>query len=210
MTDDLISRAAALDTLTELSCNDNAHWGVIIEAIRALPAVAASQPSEEVFMQAVWDALKADTSDLGKQRRILTAFRAVAASQTPYPAVKADSQQSVRVKPLVWEGDTIVCTTALILREGGVCLDRDKADQFERERADEILSLLETQPDPRDEVIAGLMEALAFYADKSTYETQYERMPCDCCTDIFEPINDDKGSKARAAIAAAKQLIVRC
>lgn len=126
------------------------------------------------------------------------------------PAVKADSQQSVRVKPLVWEGDTIVCTTALILREGGVCLDRDKADQFERERADEILSLLETQPDPRDEVIAGLMEALAFYADKSTYETQYERMPCDCCTDIFEPINDDKGSKARAAIAAAKQLIVRC
>ena len=138
------------------------------------------------------------------------ALPAVAVSQTPNSVVKADSQQSVRVKPLVWEGDTIVCTTALILREGGVCLDRDKADQFERERADEILSLLETQPDPRDEVIAGLMEALAFYADKSTYETQYERMPCDCCTDIFEPINDDKGSKARAAIAAAKQLIVRC
>ena len=30
---------------------------------------------EEVFMEAVWDALKADTSDLGKQARILAAFR---------------------------------------------------------------------------------------------------------------------------------------
>ena len=71
-----------------------------------------------------------------------------------------------------------------------------------------ILSAIEPQPDSRDAVMARLMEALAFYADESTYETQYERMPCDCCTDIFEPINDDKGSKARAAIAAAKGGVV--
>lgn len=31
---------------------------------------------EGVFMSAVWDALKADTTDLGKQQRILHAFRA--------------------------------------------------------------------------------------------------------------------------------------
>lgn len=32
---------------------------------------------EEAFMDAVWSALKADTSDLGKQQRILAAFRAI-------------------------------------------------------------------------------------------------------------------------------------
>ena len=48
--------------------------------------------------------------------------------------------------------------------------------------------------------VARLREALAFYADESTYETQYERLPCDCCTDIYEPINDDKGTIARAAL----------
>ena len=56
----------------------------------------------------------------------------------------------------------------------------------------------------RDAALArvGVLEvALTFYADPETYETQYERMPCDCCTDIFEPINDDKGEKARAALA---------
>jgi len=46
-----------------------------------------------------------------------------------------------------------------------------------------------------------VVAALRFYADKEAYETQYERLPCDCCTDIFEPINDDKGEKARAVLA---------
>ena len=32
---------------------------------------------EEAFMDAVWSALKADTSDLGKQQHILAAFRAI-------------------------------------------------------------------------------------------------------------------------------------
>ena len=50
--------------------------------------------------------------------------------------------------------------------------------------------------------VAALVEALRFYADEATYETIYERRSCDCCTDIFEPINEDKGAKARAAIAA--------
>ena len=34
---------------------------------------------EEALMDAVWSALKADTSDLGKQQRILIAFRAIPA-----------------------------------------------------------------------------------------------------------------------------------
>ena len=186
MTDDLISRAAALNTLTELSCDDNAHWGVIIEAIRALPAIAASQPAD--------------------------------------PAVKADSCQRVTVKPLVWYGDSIRVTAKgmgkyyacmwMFHGQKGAGWECDEGDwhptldaakgiaQADYERR--ILAAIETQPDPRDAVIAQLVEALAFYADESTYETQYERMPCDCCTDIFEPINDDKGSKARAALAAAK------
>lgn len=48
--------------------------------------------------------------------------------------------------------------------------------------------------------LARMEGALTFYADESTYETQYERLPCDCCTDIYEPINRDKGSIARAAL----------
>jgi hypothetical protein len=34
---------------------------------------------EEAFMAAVWSALKADATDLGKQQRILAAFRAIPA-----------------------------------------------------------------------------------------------------------------------------------
>lgn len=46
---------------------------------------------------------------------------------------------------------------------------------------------------------------IAFYASESTYETQYERMSCGCCTDIFEPINDDKGQRARAYLAGGAE-----
>lgn len=50
------------------------------EACEAAQKCLAEKPQpitlEEVFMEAVWDALKADTSDLGKQARILAAFRA--------------------------------------------------------------------------------------------------------------------------------------
>lgn len=55
---------------------------------------------------------------------------------------------------------------------------------------------------PNATYVAGLEAALRFYADAQTYETQYERMPCECCTDIFEPINNDNGEKARAALSA--------
>jgi hypothetical protein len=50
--------------------------------------------------------------------------------------------------------------------------------------------------------VAGLVEALRFYADEDEYETNYETLPCDCCTDIYEPVMRDRGDKARAALAA--------
>ena len=60
-------------------------------------------------------------------------------------------------------------------------------------------------PDNRDALIKELVGALEFYGDETAYDTQYERLPCDCCTDIYEPINDDRGAKARAAITRANE-----
>ena len=48
---------------------------------------------------------------------------------------------------------------------------------------------------------ARLRAALEWYADSDNYETQYEKLPCECCTDIFEPINRDRGERARAVLA---------
>jgi len=53
----------------------------------------------------------------------------------------------------------------------------------------------------RLEEARGVIE---FYAAERTYETQYERLPCECCTDIFEPINEDKGERARAFLAGGE------
>lgn len=52
---DLIPRDAAIDRLTELSCDDNAHWGAIIDALRAIPAIDPAAIREA----ALKDALKA-------------------------------------------------------------------------------------------------------------------------------------------------------
>jgi hypothetical protein len=62
---------------------------------------------------------------------------------------------------------------------------------------------LEDQRDAAEAKVAALTAALRFYADSETYETQYERMSCECCTNIFEPINEDKGAKARAALGGS-------
>ena len=48
----------------------------------------------------------------------------------------------------------------------------------------------------KDAEIARLRAELEWYGDPVNYETQYESLPCGCCTDIFEPINDDKGERA--------------
>ena len=54
------------------------------------PADGALASSESVFMDAVWDTLKADANDLRKQQRILRAFRA---ALIPRPAEPAQAAQ---------------------------------------------------------------------------------------------------------------------
>ena len=49
--------------------------------------------------------------------------------------------------------------------------------------------------------VAELEKALSwFYDDSEIYEARYEPLSCGCCTDIYEPINDDKGEIARDAL----------
>lgn len=163
MTDDLISRAAALDALDQHAHGATTLGGqtyrsitleVAVEAIRALPAVDDSQ--------------------------------------TPDPVVKADRQQSVRVKPLVWafskstqahRADASVSGEiylvwkmangwVLSMRAGDtthITLDNAKA-AAQADYEQRILAAIETQPDTRDVVIAQLVEAgnhLSFMAQTS-------------------------------------------
>jgi hypothetical protein len=48
---------------------------------------------------------------------------------------------------------------------------------------------------------ARLREALEFYADLKTYETQYVTRECGCCEDYYKDIENDEGTRARAALA---------
>lgn len=50
---DLIPRDAAIDRLTELSCDDNAHWGAIIDSLRAIPAVDPAAIREAALREAL-------------------------------------------------------------------------------------------------------------------------------------------------------------
>lgn len=68
-----------------------------------------------------------------------------------------------------------------------------------------IRSALTAQPSPDvAALVKALVDALEFYADRDNYEPVYERMPCDCCTEIYEPVKRDEGDTARAALAAWK------
>ena len=52
--------------------------------------------------------------------------------------------------------------------------------------------------------LAQAVEVLEWYADKCNYETFHEDLPCDCCTDIYEPVMRDEGETARTALAEIK------
>lgn len=76
MTDnDLIRRGDALKAV-QYHVTDDDDRNTLSHAISALPAVTVGVPTEAQFMDAVWIALKSDATDLGKQQRILAAFRA--------------------------------------------------------------------------------------------------------------------------------------
>ena len=142
------------------------------------------------------------------------------------PVTNAGCCQPVKVKPLVWfeaelpsrgggkftsEGYTIRRIEGLWLLDFAgngktkwrwVDLDAAKA-AAQADYEGRILAALEWKTIVSPEVQA-LVDALEFYADRDNYEPVYERMPCDCCTDIYEPVKRDEGDTARAALAAWK------
>lgn len=73
-----------------------------------------------------------------------------------------------------------------------------------------IRSALTAHPSPEqvtaysENDVEVMVKALEFYADRDNYEPVYERMPCDCCTEIYEPVKRDEGDIARAALARVK------
>ena len=70
---------------------------------------------------------------------------------------------------------------------------------------DALREIQAAQPSPDvAALVEALVDALEFYADRDNYEPVYERMPCDCCTEIYEPVKRDEGDTARAALAAWK------
>lgn len=57
--DDMIRRGDAIDRITKLSCDDDAHWGSIVDALRTIPSTQVSvKPLEWVYdeMRGVWSA----------------------------------------------------------------------------------------------------------------------------------------------------------
>lgn len=94
-----------------------------------------------------------------------------------------------------------------LIRRGDVIAIFSAASRTAQKTIDAIAALpaaLEWKTIVSPEVQA-LVDALEFYADRDNYETVYERMPCDCCTDIYEPVMRDEGDTARATLAALKE-----
>lgn len=73
---DMIPRDAAIDRLTELSCDDNAHWGAIIDALRAIPVIDPAAIREEALREAIaylsdhghWFAIHAIRALIGEKK----------------------------------------------------------------------------------------------------------------------------------------------
>ena len=117
-----------------------------------------------------------------------------------FDAVKAERDTlEARVKALT-AAEALVAECDIYLKEGETPrqrMDRDHLDVLA------LMKMLADDRKRRDEAearVKALTEALEFYAAENTYVTHYEREACDCCTHIFEPINQDKGETARAAL----------
>jgi hypothetical protein len=129
-------------------------------------------------------------------RAAILALPAVAASQPADPVVKADSCQRVTVKPLVWVAG--YCNDGPCWRAGYpgrpgfnyVALDDDDKAMFAALHQEAALAPIDTQPDPRDAVIARLVEA----AEKADGYDQ--DCGCDSCMGITLAIAAAKGGAA--------------
>ena len=80
--------------------------------------------------------------------------------------------------------------------------DADKIAALEAEVREMALQYLATAGQAHEALDEAerLRLALTFYADESAYETAYETLPCECCTNIYEPVMRDRGNAARAAL----------
>lgn len=160
---------------------------------------------------------------------------ALAASQPADSVTNASSCQPVKVKPLVWAqvdegcfvahsdfGDYVVelhdqwgmwtpreNDFASEAHSWHMTEDNAKAAAQTNFNTHTLASIEPASVTPAEALkvpeVRALVDALEFYADRDNYEPVYERMPCDCCTDIYEPVKRDEGDTARAAIAALKE-----
>lgn len=192
-------------------------------AIRAIPIAPQPDPVEH-WRQEVGklhsqvERLKHIVATQGAEmeRRLERAEVAEAALAAPQPV-------AVTVKPLVWEkkqshaGDSYwrsdfgheiwaTSTNTFAEMETGKRFDfRSDAIKFVQTIHEaRFLSALTIHPyDPlSDPRVVALVEALRFYEDAESYDYTYEQLPCECCTDIFKPVERDNGDTARAALRA--------
>jgi hypothetical protein len=173
---DLIRRGDAHDAVRNTVFMSDA-----LEAIAALPAVAASQPADLETCGRCMGSGYGGHPDSSALCNDCNGSGAVAVSQPADPVIKADSCQRVTVKPLVWRGDSIRLTAGRMGKmyecmwcfhgqkgAGWSDYDEDWHPTLEAAKAAaqadyeaRILAAIDTQPDPRDAVIARLVEAAA-------------------------------------------------
>jgi len=102
-----------------------------------------------------------------------------------------------------------ICQVASVSIIDGMATPQESAGAITfRHGAIEALRAMPAAPDPRDEVIRRLREALMFYADAKNYEGVSFTDICGGCSRWSPPkINQttDNGNIARAALAFAKE-----
>lgn len=146
---------------------------VKLEAIAAIPAFAASQPSALETCGRCMGSGYGGHPDNGALCIDCNGSGGVAASQPADPVTNADSRQRVMVKPLVWEEvnpGVFVAESSLGVwsrfdghymrpdASGGIASDNPEA-AAQADYAARIMSAIDVHPDPRDAQIAALVEA---------------------------------------------------
>lgn len=96
--------------------------------------------------------------------------------------------------------EALVAECDIYLKEGETPRQRMDRDHLDILALGKMLADDRKRRDEAEARVKALTAALDFYADESTYVTHYAREACDRCTRIFEPINEDRGETARAAL----------
>ena len=99
-----------------------------------------------------------------------------------------------------WAKDLQEGSTATYAMDLDLKIAADRIEFLETTN-EQLVATCEALTAGRDALLKEAVDALRFYADKDNYEPVYERMPCDCCVDIYEPVMRDEGELARAFLA---------